>query len=197
MRAFNLAWPPLAYSIRDDDEARRTYALIVTYYLLLSFTIVLALSLEARWVVRALAAPAVLRLLQGGAAGVHRRRRCTRCIWCWSSSRSGGPGARSTTSRSPRWPRAVNLGLNLLLVPPYGIVGAGIALVVSYLVMLALMFAVTRRLFPVAVRVGPDRAHRRLSRSASSRGGAAAARPRARRVRAAGGTRPGFWLRCT
>ena len=35
VRAFNLAWPPLAYSIRDDDEARRTYALIVTYFLLL------------------------------------------------------------------------------------------------------------------------------------------------------------------
>ena len=42
VRGFNLAWPPLAYSIRDDDEARRTYAVIVTYYLLLSFTVVLA-----------------------------------------------------------------------------------------------------------------------------------------------------------
>ena len=57
VRAFNLAWPPLAYSIRSDDEARRAYSLVVTYYLLVSFTIVLALSLAARWVVRALAAP--------------------------------------------------------------------------------------------------------------------------------------------
>ena len=31
--------------------------MVVTYYLLLAFTVVLALSLEARWVVRALAAP--------------------------------------------------------------------------------------------------------------------------------------------
>ncbi len=57
VRAFNLAWPPLAYSIRDDDEARRAYAFIVTYFLLLTAFVVLALSLEARWVVRALAAP--------------------------------------------------------------------------------------------------------------------------------------------
>ena len=27
VRGFQLAWPPLAYSIRDDDEARRAYAL--------------------------------------------------------------------------------------------------------------------------------------------------------------------------
>src|SRR4051812_6731281 len=50
VRGFNLAWPPLAYSIRDDEEARRTYAVIVTYYVLVSFTVVLGLSLEARWV---------------------------------------------------------------------------------------------------------------------------------------------------
>ena len=32
MRGFQLAWPPLAYSIRDDDEARRAYAVIVTWF---------------------------------------------------------------------------------------------------------------------------------------------------------------------
>ena len=53
VRGFNLAWPPLAYSIRDDEEAKRTYALIVTYFLLLASVLVLALSLEARWVARA------------------------------------------------------------------------------------------------------------------------------------------------
>jgi O-antigen/teichoic acid export membrane protein len=44
---------------------------------------------------------------------------------------------------------AVNLGLNLVLVPDLETVGAGLALVGSYLVMLTLMYAVTRRLFPV------------------------------------------------
>ncbi|HET9676267.1 MAG TPA: lipopolysaccharide biosynthesis protein, partial [Solirubrobacterales bacterium] len=32
VRGFQLAWPPLAYSIRDDDEARRAYAVIVTLF---------------------------------------------------------------------------------------------------------------------------------------------------------------------
>jgi O-antigen/teichoic acid export membrane protein len=44
---------------------------------------------------------------------------------------------------------AVNVGLNLLLVPPFGIVGAAVALVLSYLVVLALMYVFTQRLFPV------------------------------------------------
>ena len=44
---------------------------------------------------------------------------------------------------------AFNVGLNLLLVPALDIVGAGIALVVSYLVVVALMYRFTQRLFPV------------------------------------------------
>jgi O-antigen/teichoic acid export membrane protein len=44
---------------------------------------------------------------------------------------------------------AANVALNLLLVPPLGIVGAGIALVASYLVVLSLMYGFTQRLFPV------------------------------------------------
>ena len=33
-RAFQYAWPPLAYSITDDHEAGRLYALVATYYVL-------------------------------------------------------------------------------------------------------------------------------------------------------------------
>jgi peptidoglycan biosynthesis protein MviN/MurJ (putative lipid II flippase) len=44
---------------------------------------------------------------------------------------------------------ATNVGLNLILVPAYGFVGAAVALVVSYVVVLALMYVFTQRLFPV------------------------------------------------
>ena len=47
-----------------------------------------------------------------------------------------------------------NVALNLLLVPPLGIVGAGLALVASYLVVLALMYGFTQRLFPVPYEWG-------------------------------------------
>ena len=54
-----------------------------------------------------------------------------------------------------------NVALNLLLVPPLGIVGAGLALVASYLVVLALMYVFTQRLFPVPYEWGRLAARRR------------------------------------
>src|SRR5206468_3634997 len=42
-----------------------------------------------------------------------------------------------------------NVALNVLLVPPLKLVGAGLALVGAYVVMLALMYAVTQRVFPL------------------------------------------------
>jgi peptidoglycan biosynthesis protein MviN/MurJ (putative lipid II flippase) len=49
---------------------------------------------------------------------------------------------------------ATNVVLNLILVPPLGIVGAGLALVASYLVVVALMYGFTQRLFPVPYQWG-------------------------------------------
>jgi len=43
----------------------------------------------------------------------------------------------------------VNIGLNLLLLPSMGIVGAGVSLVGSYAVVLVLMYVFTQRLFKV------------------------------------------------
>jgi O-antigen/teichoic acid export membrane protein len=152
VRAFNLAWPPLAYSIRDDDEARRTYAFIVTYFLLLAAGVVLALSLEARWVVRALAAPAFFdawKAVPLVSTGV-----TLYALFMVLVVIAGRTGRTEYNFPVTAVAAAVNVVLNLLLVPPHGLIGAGIALVGSYLVMLALMYGVTRRLFPVPFQWG-------------------------------------------
>ena len=149
VRAFNLAWPPLAYSIRSDEDARRAYSLVVTYYLLVSFTIVLALSLEARWVVRALAAPEFFDAYEAVplvATGV-----TLYALYLVLSVAVGRVGRTEYNFPVTAVALAVNIGLNLVLIPPYGIVGAGIALVGAYLVMVALMYAVTRRVFPLGL----------------------------------------------
>ena len=57
VRGFQLAWPPLAYSIRDDGEARRAYALTVTWFVTGAAFVVTGMWLLSRWIVRALAAP--------------------------------------------------------------------------------------------------------------------------------------------
>jgi O-antigen/teichoic acid export membrane protein len=147
VRAFNLAWPPLAYSIRDDDEARRAYSMIVTYYLLVAFTIVLALSLEARWVVRLLAAPAFFDSYQAiplVSTGV-----TLYALFLVLSVAVGRVGRTELNFPVTAAAASCNVVLNVLLVPSLELVGAGLALVGSYLVMLALMYAVTQRVFPL------------------------------------------------
>ena len=52
VRAFQYAWPPLAYSIESDEEASRVYARITTYYVLFTGVVVAGLVLLGRWVVR-------------------------------------------------------------------------------------------------------------------------------------------------
>jgi O-antigen/teichoic acid export membrane protein len=147
VRGFNLAWPPLAYSIEDDEEARRAYSLIVTYYLLLSFTVVLALSLLARWVVRLLAAPQFFDAYQ--AVPLVSTGVALYALYLVLAVAVGRVGRTEFNFPVTATAAACNLGLNLLLIPELDIVGAGIALVASYVVMLALMYAVTRRLFPL------------------------------------------------
>jgi O-antigen/teichoic acid export membrane protein len=48
----------------------------------------------------------------------------------------------------------VNIVLNLILIPSQGFVGAAIALVASYTVVLVLMYVLTQRLFPVPYEWG-------------------------------------------
>ncbi|MBK5230301.1 MAG: oligosaccharide flippase family protein, partial [Thermoleophilia bacterium] len=58
VRAFQLAWPPLAYSIKADAEARVVYGRVLTYYLLVTGGVVTALALLARWMARLLVSDA-------------------------------------------------------------------------------------------------------------------------------------------
>ncbi len=57
LTAFRMAWPAFAYSIEDDDEAKRTYAFVLTYLVLVATWLALALGLLAPWLVRLLTPP--------------------------------------------------------------------------------------------------------------------------------------------
>ena len=147
VKGFQLAWPPLAYSIRDDDEARRAYAVIVTWFVALTTFVVAGLWLLARWIVRVLAAPEffasyeAIGLVSTGVTLYALYLLLLVVLWRTGRTEFNFPATGAGT--------AANIGLNLLLIPPYGIVGAGVALVGSYAVVLVLMYVFTQRLFPV------------------------------------------------
>lgn len=131
MVAFRTAWPAFAYSIEDDNDARRTYAFVLTYLLAIASWVALALGALAPWWVRLLtsrhdyfrAEKGIALLAFAGAiyAGYtvlaigSGRARKTQLNWVVT-----GAGA------------AVNVGLNFWLVPAYGMVGAAISTAAAY-----------------------------------------------------------------
>ena len=145
--ALRTAWPAFAFSIKDDNEAKRTYGFVLTYVLYAACWLSLALSLFAPWLVRLLTTPRFHRasevvplLVFGGTAfiafnvmsiGIGRAKR-TQFNWVVT-----GVAA------------AVNVGLNFALIPPYGMIGAAISTLVAYLVMFLGMTVRAQQVFPV------------------------------------------------
>jgi len=152
VRGFQLAWPPLAYSIRDDGEARRAYAAIVTWFVAGCAFVVVGMWLLSRWIVRALAAPKFFESYE--AIGLISTAVTLYALYMVLVVILGRTGRTEFNFPATIAALIANVALNLMLVPPLGIVGAGIALVASYLVVLALMYWFTQRLFPVPYQWG-------------------------------------------
>ena len=148
LTAFRMAWPAFAYSIDDDREAQRTYSFVLTYVVLVTCWLALALGLLAPWIVRLIttrpfypAQNVVAPLAFGAAAfgayivvqiGTGRARR-TGTNWLVT-----GLGA------------LVNVVLNVALIPPFGRVGAAVATVAAYTLLFLAMAWRANRVFPVA-----------------------------------------------
>jgi O-antigen/teichoic acid export membrane protein len=147
VRGFQLAWPPLAYSIRDDGEARRVYATVVTLFVAGCAWVVAGMWLFSRWIVRALAAPDFFGSFE--VIGLISVAVTLYALYLVLVVILGRTGRTELNLPAAIGALVVNVALNLALVPPLGIVGAGLALVASYLIVLGLMYAFTQRLFPV------------------------------------------------
>jgi O-antigen/teichoic acid export membrane protein len=148
MMAFRLAWPAFAYSIEDDREAKRTYSFVLTYLLFVCSWVSLTLSLLSPWLVHVLApkhsfhraSEAVALLAFGSAAyagytvlaiGIGRARQ-TQFNWIVSGLAA-----------------IVNVVLNVILIPPYGMMGAAVATAAAYAALFLGMWLNSQRVYPV------------------------------------------------
>jgi O-antigen/teichoic acid export membrane protein len=152
VRGFQLAWPPLAYSIRDDEEARRTYATVVTLFVAACAFVVTGMWLLSRWIVRALAAPEFFASHE--AIGLITVAVTLYALYMVMVVILGRTGRTEFNFPAAIAALITNVVLNLILVPQLGIVGAALALVASYLVVVALMYVFTQRLFHVPYQWG-------------------------------------------
>jgi O-antigen/teichoic acid export membrane protein len=147
VKGFQLAWPPLAYSITDDDEARSAYAVIVTWFVFVTTFVVVGLWLLSRWIVRVLAAPEYFGSYE--TIGLVSTGVTLYALYLVLLVVLGRTGRTEFNFPATAAGTVVNIGLNLVLLPSMGIVGAGVSLVASYGVVLVLMYVFTQRLFPV------------------------------------------------
>jgi O-antigen/teichoic acid export membrane protein len=151
VRGFQYAWPPLAYSIESDEEAARLYSLVTTYYALATGVVVCGVALLGRWMVRLLAAPEFF--------GAYRALPWLALGWALYGLYlvfiviAGRARVTSRNFPAAAAGLAVNVALLVLLVPHgganLGIAGAGLALCGAYVVMLVVMYSLTRNLFRV------------------------------------------------
>jgi O-antigen/teichoic acid export membrane protein len=147
VRAFQYAWPPLAYSVRDDAEASRLYGLVTTYYVLVSGAVVAGLALFGRWILRLLTTHAFY--------GAYRALPWVALGWAlygmWVIYLVIAGRAKATTRNFPAAFAGLvaNVVLLVVLVPQLNLAGAGIAMCGAYMVMLVVMHLLTRGLFVV------------------------------------------------
>lgn len=146
--AFQTAWIPFANLILDDGDARRTYRAVLTYWsMLMAWGVVtitafstpyIHLAMNRRWYG---AVPVVPLLMSGSVLygayyilniGVNRSKR-TRFT----------PIVTSTAA-------AVNIGLNFLFIPRWGILGAGWSTVIGFAVLVTLGWRNAQRSYPVS-----------------------------------------------
>ncbi len=152
VRGFQLAWPPLVFSVEDDAEASRIYARVTTTYIVFTGLIVAGFVLLGRWVVRLLAAPSFF--------DAHKALPWVALGWALYglylvlASIAGRQRATIRTLPSALVGVAVNVVVLVWLVPPLGITGAAIALCAAYVAMLVVLHLLTRRLFHVPFEWG-------------------------------------------
>lgn len=147
VRGFQLAFPPLAYSIQDDDEARLAYSAVVTWFVTVMAFVVAFLWLIAPWLLRVFAAPEFYEAAE--VVGPVSAGAALYALYMVLLVVLGRTGQTKYNLPATGAGLVVNIALNLLLLPVWGIIGAGVALVASYLVVVVLMWVFTQRLFPV------------------------------------------------
>ena len=125
---------------------------MVTWFLAACAFVVIAMWLFSRWIVRFLAAPKFFESYE--AIGLLSTAVTLYALYLVLLVILGRTGRTEFNLPATAAALAVNVALNLILVPSMEIVGAGIALVVSYLVVIALMYRFTQRVFPVPYEWG-------------------------------------------
>ncbi len=133
--AFQVAWPAFAYSIEDEGEAKRAYSYVLTYLMFVAAWAAVGLSLFAPWIVH----------LLGRRPGYWPASGAVPALAYSSVFFAGFIVVTIATGRARRtqfnWIAAtaaavLNFGLNVWLIPAYGMIGAAYATLAAYILLM-------------------------------------------------------------
>jgi len=147
LAAFRTAWPAFAYSIREDNVARRTYGFVLTYVTFFSSWAALALGLAAPWIVRLLTTPD----FYAGADVVPILSFAFVVFGAYVVvvTSIGRVGRRGSNWIITGVAAVIGVLLNLALIPPFGMTGAAVSMLLSYFVIFLGMTWKAQRVFHV------------------------------------------------
>ena len=146
LAAFRTAWPAFAYSIPEED-ARRTYGYVLTYVTFFASWAAVALGLGSPWIVRLLTTSdfydgqRVVPVLVFAFVvfGMY-------IVVVTSIGRAGRRGSNWMITGAAA---LFNVALNLILIEPFGMMGAAVSMVASYFVMFLGILWKAQHVFPV------------------------------------------------
>jgi len=145
--AFQLAWPPFAYSIKDDGEARVVYRSVLTVWMLVALAVVLPLALAREWLIAVLAGEQWLD-------GADAMALTALGLAFYGAYYVVGVAVGRVKRTGINWvvtgiAAATNVVLCIVLIPGHGATGAGAASAIAYFLMAMLMAVRGNQVFPV------------------------------------------------
>jgi O-antigen/teichoic acid export membrane protein len=144
-QAFQLAWPPHKFAIARQPDAKHQFARILTYYLLAFGFLGMTLSLLAREILVVLTTPkfypaySIVPLIALSYIFAGTRHMTNTGLTIMNKMKYVPPLIVGSA--------LLNLGLNYLLIPPYGKIGAAWATIFSYLALVIVQTAVNLRFY--------------------------------------------------
>lgn len=149
--AFQLAWGPFAFSIHREENSRAIYASILTYYLVFTSAFAIMLSLFAPEILKIFTTKAYY----GASVVVSYLTYVMIAHGVYFIVSIGVNLVKKTAHIS--WTTAVaaglNIGLNFLLIPKFGMIGAALVALVSQWVSTILLYLVSQHYYPIPYRL--------------------------------------------
>jgi O-antigen/teichoic acid export membrane protein len=146
--AFSLAWPQVLLSIAKRPDARKTVGRIFTYFILVTTFMALSLSIFSKDIIRMVST-----------AEFHDAYRIVWYVALGYVFYGGYIFASSgiyISGKSGSLPVAVgiaavlNIGLNYLFIPHFGMTGAACATLISYIIMCLVMWYLSKGNYPIS-----------------------------------------------